>query len=285
MLRGLCALLLVLVVAVTAARAEQLPIRTYTTEDGLAHARVRRIVRDPRGFLWFCTINGLSRFDGAEFVTYRTGDGLPDAWVTDLLTTRDGAYWVATNGGVARFDLARRVARDGRRLEEQPPQFFKAVAVEGSPTQRQVRVLLEDRAGRIWAGRTGGLSVLDRSGSAFTFRPVVPSPPGMVMSLVESVDGGLWIGTLGGLFHRLASGDVVPDPTAARAGVRNIRALALDDDGRLWVGHDEGLLVLGPGAGVDGSCPRRPARCGRVAPAPHAIDGFDFRSEPTTPAP
>ena len=72
------------------ATAERLPLRTYTTDDGLAHARVRRIVRDPRGFLWFCTIDGLSRFDGAEFVTYRTDDGLPDPWVTDLLTTRDG---------------------------------------------------------------------------------------------------------------------------------------------------------------------------------------------------
>ena len=89
--RCLCALAWVLLVTVTA-HAERLPIRVYTVEDGLAHARVRRIVRDPRGFLWFCTIDGLSRFDGAEFVTYRTADGLPDPWVTDLLTTRDGEY-------------------------------------------------------------------------------------------------------------------------------------------------------------------------------------------------
>jgi ligand-binding sensor domain-containing protein len=134
----------VLLVTVTAAHAERLPIRVYTVEDGLAHARVRRIVRDPRGFLWFCTIDGLSRFDGAEFVTYRTADGLPDPWVTDLLTTRDGAYWVATNGGVARFDGTRRVAPDGRRpAEDRPGQLFSPVAFEGQPTQPQVRVLLK----------------------------------------------------------------------------------------------------------------------------------------------
>jgi signal transduction histidine kinase/ligand-binding sensor domain-containing protein len=264
--RAPLAWLLVLFV-VSSATAERLPIRTYTTEDGLAHARVRRMVRDARGFLWFCTIDGLSRFDGAEFVTYRTDDGLPDPWVTDLLTTRDGAYWVATNGGVARFDpLARRAARDGRRVGEEPPRpLFRGVAFEGSPIQRQVRVLLEDRAGRVWAGGRGGLSVLDRSGSAVTFRPVVPSPVAMVTSLVEGADGSLWIGTLGGLFHRRASGDVLPEPTAARAGVRHVRALASDDDGRLWVGHDEGLLVLGPGAGVPrlaSSTVRRLRNCG-----------------------
>jgi ligand-binding sensor domain-containing protein len=57
----------------SSAGAERLPIRIYTTEQGLAHARVRRIVRDARGFLWFCTADGLSRFDGLEFVTTAPG--------------------------------------------------------------------------------------------------------------------------------------------------------------------------------------------------------------------
>jgi ligand-binding sensor domain-containing protein/signal transduction histidine kinase len=248
MRRCSCALAWLLLVAVTTAQAERLPIRVYTVEDGLAHARVRRIVRDSRGFLWFCTIDGLSRFDGTEFVTYRTADGLPDAWVTDLLTTRDGTYWVATNGGIAKSDGTRRVARDGRRPPDPPGQLFSPVPFEGPPTQHQVRVLLEDRAGRVWAGGRGGLFVLDRSSATLSFRPTVPGPTAQVTSLVESVDGGMWVGTLDGLFHRFASGDVLPEPTAARAGIRNVRALAVDADGRLWVGHDGGLLVLGPGA-------------------------------------
>ena len=236
---------------VSSAAAERLPIHIYTTEDGLAHANVRRIVRDPRGFLWFCTIDGLSRFDGAEFVTYRTGDGLPDPWVTDLLTTRDGTYWVATNGGVVRFDaVTRHLARDGRRQADERGRSFSGVAFDGSAKQRQVRVLLEDRAGRVWAGAVGGLSMLDRRVSPASFRPVVSSPTATVTSLIESADGSLWIGTLGGLFHRRLSGEVSAEPIASRGGVTLVRALAQDRDGRLWVGHDEGLLVLGPGAGA-----------------------------------
>ena len=48
--RCLCVLAWVLLVTVTA-HAERLPIRVDTVEDGLAHARVRRIVRDPRGLV------------------------------------------------------------------------------------------------------------------------------------------------------------------------------------------------------------------------------------------
>jgi signal transduction histidine kinase/ligand-binding sensor domain-containing protein len=243
---------LLLPLAAPAVTAERLPLRTYTTDDGLAHSRVRRIVADPRGLLWFCTIDGLSRFDGAEFVTYRTADGIPDPWVTDVLTSRDGTYWVATNEGVVKLDvIARRVSRDkASPVAEPPPRLFAPVAFEGSPTQRHVRVLLEDRAGRIWAGGRGGLSLLDERGAAAVFRPVVPGPAAMVTSLLEGDAGTLWIGTLDGLFVRFSSGRLATEPTAAQGRVRHVRALARDHGGRVWVGHDEGLLVLGPGAGV-----------------------------------
>src|SRR5215217_6911837 len=85
-------------------RAEQLPIRTYTTADGLPRDRVYKIVPDPRGFLWFCTYDGLSRFDGYEFVNYSVAQGLPHRVVFDLLITRSGDYWVATSHGLARFN-------------------------------------------------------------------------------------------------------------------------------------------------------------------------------------
>src|SRR5213592_1648688 len=86
------------------ARAERLPIKNYTTADGLAHNIVNRIVRDPRGFLWFCTSDGLSRFDGYTFVNYGMAEGLPHSMVTDLLITREGQYWLSTWGGLVRFN-------------------------------------------------------------------------------------------------------------------------------------------------------------------------------------
>jgi ligand-binding sensor domain-containing protein len=61
------------------ASSSQLPIKTYTTADGLAQNAVNRIVRDSRGFLWFCAEEGLSRFDGYTFTTYgveQDGNGL-----------------------------------------------------------------------------------------------------------------------------------------------------------------------------------------------------------------
>src|SRR2546427_8756227 len=83
---------------------ERLPIKNYTTADGLAHNNVNKIVRDSRGFLWFCTEEGLSRFDGYSFTNFGMEQGLPHPSVNDLLETRGGDYWVATGGGLVSFN-------------------------------------------------------------------------------------------------------------------------------------------------------------------------------------
>ncbi|HJZ79781.1 MAG TPA: two-component regulator propeller domain-containing protein, partial [Pyrinomonadaceae bacterium] len=81
--------------------AERLPVATYTTAEGLPRDHINHIVQDSQGFLWFCTSEGLSRFDGYKFTNYGTEQGLPGREVNDFLETRSGAYWVATNKGLA----------------------------------------------------------------------------------------------------------------------------------------------------------------------------------------
>jgi hypothetical protein len=96
------ALLLGLLLAAPAiVLAERLPIKTYTVADGLAHNHVTRIYRDSRGFLWFATFDGLSRFDGHRFTSYGREHGLPHADVSDILEDRQRGYWLATYGGGA----------------------------------------------------------------------------------------------------------------------------------------------------------------------------------------
>ena len=70
-------------------------------------------MRDSRGFLWFCTAEGLSLFDGYRFTNFGVDQGLPNPYVTAILETREGEYWVATYDGLCKFDprgIAGRVA-------------------------------------------------------------------------------------------------------------------------------------------------------------------------------
>src|SRR5229473_2041767 len=75
-----CNLPLIMIAVLPAAilPAERLPVRNYTSLDGLPGISVHRIVPDSKGFLWFCTNEGVSRFDGYGFVNYGRANGLSD---------------------------------------------------------------------------------------------------------------------------------------------------------------------------------------------------------------
>src|SRR5215831_13491681 len=102
-MRPLTLAVLLSICAAMPVEADQPVTRLYTTEDGLVRKWVTRIRSDSRGRLWFCTVEGLSLFDGERFSNYTTAQGLPHRVVNDILDAGDGTYWLATGAGLYRF--------------------------------------------------------------------------------------------------------------------------------------------------------------------------------------
>src|SRR5215207_7604875 len=92
-------LTLALLFATMSFRAERLPLKIYTSADGLGSSATFNLVRDSRGFIWLCSRDGLVRFDGYRFITYRVGDEAADPAVFHLVPTRGGDYWIDLNRG------------------------------------------------------------------------------------------------------------------------------------------------------------------------------------------
>jgi len=66
----------------------------YSTTDGLASSTVFNIIQGRDGFIWFATLNGMSRFDGKHFTTYRTTDGLNSNTITALAEGNRGELYI-----------------------------------------------------------------------------------------------------------------------------------------------------------------------------------------------
>ncbi len=219
--------------------AHRLPIRTYTTADGLARDFVLSIEQDSHGFLWFGTAEGLSRFDGYQFTNYQTEQGLPSNVVKAVLETRRGVYWVATAGGLCRFDPARAGMPRFRRVEL--PDDRPAM----SPS-----VLYEDAEGGVWcggeAGEAPGNAPLFHFGPTDTaFRRVdLPMTAASVTGLLLDRRGLLWIGAPDGLYTRGRDGSARRFAGVDRLPNRYVMALVEDHDGRVWVGTRSGLLKV-----------------------------------------
>ena len=118
--------------------AELPPIQSYTIADGLAANQINDIVADSLGFVWFCTREGLSRFDGHRFVNFGVKEGLPHRQVTALLETRSGEYLIGTLAGIAAFTPSK-----GSNFKTYLP---------GNKFANAITTIFQDSSGRIWCG-------------------------------------------------------------------------------------------------------------------------------------
>ncbi|HMG35898.1 MAG TPA: two-component regulator propeller domain-containing protein [Blastocatellia bacterium] len=218
--------------------SEQLPIKHYTTADGLPVDIVERIKRDSHGFLWFCTRDGLSKFDGYQFTSYGREQGLPHPRVNDLLESGDGTYWVATNGdGVCSFNPAERAPADSTSR-------FKVYSLDTNPTSNIVNRLCEDRQGRIWAGTDLGLFYFDKTKDQFT--AAIPDAV-EIYSLMTDRQGELWIGSGNQLLRQSPGGRLTRYSFRVARNPGRIFSLLEDDNGKLLVGTwFAGLIELKP---------------------------------------
>jgi signal transduction histidine kinase/ligand-binding sensor domain-containing protein len=247
------ALFLLLLLAAPVSRAELLPVKTYSTEDGLAHDRIRRIVKDSRGFLWICTAEGLSRFDGYGFVTYNKRHGLPGNDVLDLLETRQGSYWIATDSGVCRLNSSV-YHKLGPGVEDSPagPQqapLFTVYNLSSVALSNRVTSLCEDRSGRVWAGTGGGVFLLDKNRDdafhLFSFNlPGRPDSALAILAMAEDSEGSMWLVTGSGLIRVLPDGRVMLHEVFPLA-------LQIDREGRLWLGSFWEMFIVKPTAASD----------------------------------
>lgn len=122
-------------------------------------------------------------------------DDLPNEVVRDVIMTRDGSVWIATWGGgiVVMNGTAKRLINKKNGL-----------------ISDDVRVLEEDREGRVWVGTSAGVSCIQNKEIInFAAMPSLAIPESDSIFSIESIDNGeVWFGDgIGNLFSWVPSAD------------------------------------------------------------------------------
>lgn len=215
-------LFLIVAIAAHSLRSQRPAFRIFSAQDGLVRNWVNKIHRDSKGYLWFCTVEGISLFDGYRFTNFSTRDGLPSRLVNDMIETPRGDYWFATGAGLARFHK-----------DHGNAPAFDVIRIGNSKNSNDVQVLYQGYDGTIWCGTSAGV---------YRFRPQdkepgphVASPDvGDVRALAEDSRRNLWVGSMGKLSRRRPSGEVDFLPTLLPN--QWIGSLLVDERDRLWAG-------------------------------------------------
>ena len=163
------------------------------TANGLPDNTIRDIYQDSRGYLWFGTFNGLSRYDGYRIRTIQPLDGklrLADNQIRSITEDSNGYLWIiGANGSVGAYNIAR---------EE-----FVPFISEGEGRERYLHLKeMPDKSIWLW-GDNGILRITPESETSLKSEKIVPPRiDSNEVILVEagegnrvfiSTDRGLWV--------------------------------------------------------------------------------------------
>lgn len=114
-----------LAVNISHVSAQSFVATQYNSKNGIGHDNVRKIVADSSGFIWMATWDGLTRYDGTDFVNYfhdpADSTTIPYFSVTSVVIDAYDNLWIITDNGVlCLFDRAREEFRVIRSLGGYP---------------------------------------------------------------------------------------------------------------------------------------------------------------------
>jgi len=187
--------------------------KVFFSPAGLSTETAQSVAQDAAGGLWAAfNSHGLVYWQTNTVTSYGIGT-YSNAW--SVLVDKRQQIWAGTRGeGLFRF----------------MSYYFQPVA-ESQKIGREIYVLFEDRAGKIWAGGENGLGSFDGTNWNF-FTTHDGLPASAVRAIAEDASGNLWLGTERDGLFQLRDGKISSVP----APVKDISCLLADADGALWVG-------------------------------------------------
>ena len=201
---------------------------------------------DSHGSLWLAGSRKLVELDRQTGKFYHSIRHLPGEMVYSIVEDRSGFLWfgVAGGGGLSRFDRRTGEVKTYRHDKENPR----------SLSNNEVRSLLIDRNGTLWAGTDDGLDAFDPQTEEFRVH-TPPVKPSTYRTIVQDSKGYLWISSAWTGVHRFdpATGKFTAYQHSDKPGSLNndnVNAVCVDHSGMVWLGTEDGLSGLDPASGV-----------------------------------
>ena len=125
-----------------------------TARDGLSNGTINAIFKDSHGFMWFCTDDGLNRFDGYSFKVYKSelsyNSAVKNIQFFSIIEDSYHNIWIGTSDGLYVFDW----------VNDRIVQFsnFLNIDFSNSNLNLPINCLLFDSYHNLWVGSYMGIT-------------------------------------------------------------------------------------------------------------------------------
>jgi len=219
----------------------------FSTLNGLPQNSIFSITQDSKGFIWVATYDGLSRFDGYQFIAFKPDPGnfrgISSNITVTLTSGADDKLWVGTTGsGFSVFDtkllLFKNYLSDGNSSNSLSDNDITSIRLSGN---------------YVFIGTANGLNVfIANEDRILSFSTQHGLAANYIHSVFSHQDGEVWLSTSEGLQlvtienNQLAVKHSWPLPFTG--GV--VRQITGDAEGRLWVVSDRHITCFN----IDNNC-------------------------------
>ena len=241
--------------------AQKLQFDNYDIRDGLPSNVIMDIVQDHKGYMWFATQGGVSRFDGYHFMNYGIAEGLPFIYVENIMEDRQGRIWVGTlEGGIAVLEKGKWTIKKTYRgfadqsflrlfedhdgniwcypdtgismITEKTVRYF---TVKDGLSNDSVACHWIDNDGKILIGTYSGLDLIKKeNNNTYTVKTLLPDVT--VNCLLRDSHDMLWIGTWGDGIYSYDGNTFVNYSEDKDSPMSKVACLYIDQRGILWAG-------------------------------------------------
>ena len=206
----------------------------YTINDGLPSNFIWDIEQDLKGYMWFATQLGVSRFDGYHFENLGMDKGLPSNDVRCIYPDSKGNLWFGTfGGGLACFKN----------------HVFRNYTTTDGLIDNYISFIFEDKEGGIWIASPNGISrIANDSVHNYTKNSGLVDDQ-LVCYFIDSKNR-IWLGTTRGYSEIMVDNQTVK---ILRNGLESeiIQDIKSDDKGSIWFATQEsGIYKLSKDADI-----------------------------------
>lgn len=235
-----CALLLTNVLR---AQNDQFQFSHLDINNGLSHNQVNCIFKDSRGFMWFGTLSGLSRYDGYKFKVFKhsTSDtaSLNDDYIINVSEGPKGKLWVESRTGLNIYDPAT------EKFSHNINGYLKSISIPDA----HITTIKRDRKGNFWfLHATMGLfkydpltrKIMHLSHKSSDTTSIYANT---VSDLAQDSKGNIWLSYYSGVLERL-------DPVHYRVNYRSYSVAklppGLNTSYKIYIDNQDDIWAFSP---------------------------------------
>jgi ligand-binding sensor domain-containing protein len=142
---------LLLAFPVAKSGAQETPMIHYSIKDGLPSGTIYSMLSDSKGFLWFATDAGVSRFDGHKFTNFTLSDGLAENEILKVAEDSKGNIWFLGLSGTLCY------YHNGKFSNPSNDNVLKKAKINNTYV-----FFFEDKKHRLWFSSYTGYTIIDK---------------------------------------------------------------------------------------------------------------------------